>query len=526
MKRLGILGHAGARCVLLIAAAVVVMSLSATNALGAAGNPPQDASPGTINSLRNVSGKIDRALLDQFQKGKQARALILFREQADLQGADALPTKQAKGEFVYRALREVADRTQAQVRSDLDKGGVSYRAFYIANAIAVEGLDAKMATAFAAESSVERIAADPTVRLDEPAPKAAAKASANGIEWGIQKIGADKLWAKGIRGAGIVVANQDTGVDWEHPALKNRYRGYRTKAGTVDHSYNWWDAIHSSIAGGSNPCGYNSAEPCDDYGHGTHTMGTLVGNAGDNKIGVAPRAKWISCRNMDQGVGRPSTYLECFEFFLAPWDSSGKNPDPDRAPDVVSNSWGCLLGGPPGGEGCEPSSLRQATRALRAAGIFVAMSAGNSGSDCSTITDPAAIYDASLTVGATTSADKLAAFSSRGPVTSDSSGRRKPDISAPGVDVRSSLPGGGYGTASGTSMAAPHVAGAVALIWQARPNLRGFVGETEQALFNSAFRNVEVAGDPTCGGTDKRTIPNNLFGYGRLDVWKAYKKTK
>src|SRR4029079_30273 len=127
---------------------------------------------------------------------------------------------------------------------------------------------------------------------------------------------------------GIVVANQDTGVDWTHPALQKRYRGYDNKTQTADHSYNWWDAIHSSITGGDNPCGYSTGAPCDDYWHGTHTMGTMVGRQGvGNEIGVAPRAKWISCRNMDQGVGRPTTYMECFEFFLAPWDASGNNPD-------------------------------------------------------------------------------------------------------------------------------------------------------------------------------------------------------
>jgi serine protease AprX len=249
-------------------------------------------------------------------------------------------------------------------------------------------------------------------------------------------------------------------------------------------------------------------------------MGTLVGGNRENKIGVAPRAKWIACRNMDNGVGRPSTYIECFQFFLAPWDLSGSNPDPTQAPDVVSNSWGC-----PPSELCAPDSLKTATDNLRAAGIFVSVSAGNSGSSCSTISDPSGIYNSATTVGATDSSDALASFSSRGPVTVDGSNRRKPDMSAPGVNVRSSLPNGRYGMMSGTSMAAPHVAGAVALLWQAAPTLRDHVKATERLLFKTAYRGVQ-AGNQVCGGTGKYDIPNNLFGFGRLDVWKAYQNLK
>ncbi len=502
----------------LILGALLALMFFSTHAFGAASEI--ENSQFAISNSQSQNSKIDRALLEQFQKGKNSRALIVFNKQADLSGANALKTKQEKGAFVFKQLRAVANQTQARVRAQLNAQGVNYRAFYIVNAIAVENLNATLATQLATETNVARIAADPNVKFEAPLPEKKSAETTRGVEWGITKIGADKMWNAGFRGKGIVVANQDTGVQWDHPALKNKYRGWNGKTQTVDHSYNWWDAIHSSISGGNNACGYNTLAPCDDYGHGTHTMGTMVGRNGANQIGVAPKAKWISCRNMDEGVGRPTTYIECFEFFLAPWDSSGNNPDPNRAPDVVSNSWGC-----PPSEMCESDSLQQATRALRAAGIFISMSAGNSGSSCSSVSDPSGIYNPSTTVGATDSGDNLASFSSRGPVTVDNSNRRKPDISAPGVNVRSSIPGGGYGNSSGTSMAAPHVAGAVALLWQAKPNLRGYIGETEKALFKSANRNVH-AGNQTCGGTNANTIPNNLFGYGRLDVWNAYKNTQ
>ncbi|MBI4675708.1 MAG: S8 family serine peptidase [Chloroflexi bacterium] len=464
---------------------------------------------------RAVSAKIERAVLEALQKGEPTRALIVMAEQADVSAAENLPTKQAKGAFVFNTLRGTAQRTQAGVRADLERRGASYRAYSVANVIAVENLDAQVAAQIAARSEVGRIAANPDVKFAEPVPVTPSTEAARAIEWNIKKIGADQVWSQKIRGQGIVVANQDTGVEWDHPALKKKYRGYAAKTDTVNHSYNWWDAIHSSITGGGNPCGFNSAAPCDDTDHGTHTMGTLVGSTSTNKIGVAPRAKWIACRNMDNGVGRPSTYIECFDFFLAPWDAAGNNPDPNQAPDVVSNSWGC-----PPSELCTPDSLQTATRNLRLAGIFVSVSAGNSGSNCSTISDPSGIYNASTTVGATDSGDSLASFSSRGPITIDGSNRRKPDISAPGVSVRSSVPGGGYSQMSGTSMAAPHVAGAVALLWRAKPNLRGNVKATEKVLFKSAYRKVQV-GNQNCGGTDENDIPNNLFGWGRLDVWNA-----
>lgn len=497
---------------------VSVLVVFSTNALGAAGDGARFA--GTSYSMQgDAVYKIDHSVLEQLQDGKTTRALIVLNEQADLSGADALKSKQAKGAFVFNALRAVANRTQANLRALLTRRGVGYRAFYIVNAIAVEGLDFGLATQVAADASVGRIAADPNVRIDLPKITQASGQAPKGATWGIQKIGADRVWAQGFRGGGMVVANQDTGVDWTHPALQRKYRGYNRKTKTADHNYNWWDAIHSNIAGGDNPCGRNIKAPCDDYGHGTHTMGTMIGSQGENQIGVAPRAKWIGCRNMDQGVGRPTTYMECFEFFLAPWDAQGNNPDPNRAPDVVSNSWGC-----PSSELCVPNSLKQATKALRAAGIFVSVSAGNSGAQCETVEDPSGVYNAATTIGATDASDVLADFSSRGPVTVDSSNRRKPDLSAPGVGVRSSIPGGSYTMLSGTSMAAPHVAGAVALLWQAKPALRGDVGGTEKVLFQTANPNVTPDPDPqqSCGGTTAADIPNNLFGWGRLDLWKAY----
>ena len=135
---------------------------------------------------------------------------------------------------------------------------------------------------------------------------------------------------------------------WTHNALKPQYRGWN--GSTADHNYNWHDSIHS----GGGACGPNTQAPCDDNGHGTHTTGTTSGDDGaGNQIGVAPGAKWIGCRNMDQGNGTPATYTECFQFFIAPTDLNGQNPDPTLRPHVMNNSWGC-----PPSEGCAPDTLR------------------------------------------------------------------------------------------------------------------------------------------------------------------------
>ncbi len=461
---------------------------------------------------RDVQGilparKVADAVWLTMDAGAPVEVLILLEARPNLGRAGALPTQAERASFVHAALWDAAQRAQAPLRAWLDAHSIPYRAFYIVNAIQVS-LNREDLLQLASRPEVWRIVANPRVALQRPAAESCIARQATGdIEWGVSKVGAPEVWALGYTGQDVVVAGQDTGYDWDHPALKRQYLGW--DGITVTHDYVWHDAIHS----GGGVCGPDSPEPCDDYGHGTHTLGTMVGDdGGSNQIGVAPRARWMGCRNMDRGYGTPASYIECFEFFLAPYPV-GETPDdghanPALAPDVINNSWSC-----PPSEGCDWWTLQAVVEAVRAAGIWVVSSAGNAGSACSTVDEPIALYDAAYSVGATDENDNIVSFSSRGPVLIDGSGRLKPDLSAPGIRVRSSLPGGGYGYKQGTSMAAPHVAGAVALLWSARPDLRYHITATEHLINHTAAPRYSTQ----CGDLAE-TVPNNVYGWGRLDI--------
>jgi serine protease AprX len=455
--------------------------------------------------------KIAPWVIERTAGEREAEFLVVLAEQADLSPAARLSGRAAKGRFVRDALVAKARATQAPLLAWLEERGLPHRSFYIVNAVLVTGPLA-VAEELAARADVARVEGNPELRavspVEPPAAGTAATLAPLAIEPGVTAIRAPEVWATGVTGEGVVVGGADTGFQWDHPALIGQYRGWNGVS--ADHDYNWHDSVHD----GTGDCPPDSPAPCDDHGHGTHTLGTVAGldAAGTNQIGVAPGARFIGCRNMNEGVGTPARYLECMEWFLAPYPVGGTpaEGDPALAPDLTTNSWGC-----PESEGCVPATLQAGVEAQRAAGILFVASAGNSGPDCSTVSDPPAIYDAAYTVGAySVGTGDIAAFSSRGPVTVDGSGRPKPDIAAPGVSVRSAFLNNSYLYMSGTSMAGPHVAGAIALLWSAHPALRGRVTETEGVVNESA---VDVA-STLCGSS---RVPNSVFGWGKLDAKAA-----
>jgi subtilisin family serine protease len=461
---------------------------------------------------------VDPAIFREKAAGERASMLVVLRERADLSGAAAIADRGARRRFVYESLRAVAEAAQAPLLARLRREGVRHRSHFLVNLVEVEA-DEATARALAREPDVVAVAANRAAQISRPKVDVEAaehRKAVGGIEPNITLVGAPELWERGFTGQGVVIAIADTGVDWLHPALMPQYRGWDGAA--ASHDYNWHDAIHDARP--LNFCGSDSFEPCDDQGHGTSVAGLAVGDdGGDNRVGVAPGARWIGCRNMDIGEGTPARYIECFEFFLAPTDLAGENPRPELGADVVNNSWTC-----PEAEGCtDPEVLRVAVESLRDAGIAGSYAAGNSGPECSSLAAVPPIYDAAFAVGATDLSDAIAVFSARGPVLRDGSGRMKPDIVAPGVNTRTSsargAPGDPYEIFGGTSGASPHVAGAMALLWSAVPGLAGNVDATEEVLEAGA---VQLTSATSCGGVPGGLIPNPVYGWGRLDVAAAY----
>ena len=470
----------------------------------------------TIALDRPAPASVDPAIFRAKAAGEPASFLVVFREQANLSGSRAIADRAERRRFVYESLRAQAEASQAGVLDRLRRLGIRHRPHYLVNMIEVEA-DESTARALARQPGVLAVAANRPAALSRVGPAELAprrSARTEEVEPNVALVGAPQVWERGFTGQGIVIGIADTGVAWRHPALIGQYRGFDGAA--ASHVYNWHDAVHANASG--NVCGTDSPEPCDDEGHGTAVAGLAVGDdGGANRVGVAPGARWIGCRNMDLGAGTPARYVECFEFFLAPTDAHGENPRPDLGADVINNSWTCQED-----EGCtDPEVLRSAVEGLRAAGVAAAFAAGNTGPSCASLSAVPAIYDEAFTVGATYLTDVIANFSARGPVQRDGSLRMKPDICAPGVSVRTSSarnPDEPYEIFAGTSGASPHVAGALALLWSAVPSLAGEVDATEQVLEATA-RPLQSVID--CGGFSGLAVPNPIFGWGRLDVAAA-----
>lgn len=430
---------------------------------------------------------VEAGLRETILANGQGQYLVYLTEQADLSAAYDISDWAARGQYVYTTLWNKANETQAGLLAFLGSqqaaGDVaSYRAFYIVNAVAVTS-GVNTLDAIAARPDIDRIESSKTFQVVEPI-RLDLTAGPQTLEWGVEKINADDVWTTfGSTGEGIVVANIDTGVQYDHPALVNQYRG--TTSGS--HDYNWFDP--SAIC--------SPGVPCDNNGHGTHTMGTMVGDdGGTNQIGVAPGAQWIAAKGCETNSCSDTALLSSAEWILAPYPIGGTpaQGDPTKRPNVVNNSWG---GG--GGDTWYQASVQ----AWRASSIFPAFSAGNSGPGGGTIGSPGD-YAESYASGATDISDVIASFSSRGP--SSLTNETKPDVSAPGVNVRSSMPTNTYGFLSGTSMASPHTSGCAALLYSIDPTLT--IEEVEDLMTSTAI-------DLGAPG------PDFDYGYGRIDCFAA-----
>lgn len=423
--------------------------------------------------------------------------IVSLRQQSDIDQIEVLSVHShvEAGIEVVSRLQATADATQAPLRSYLAgeqaAGRVSsYETFWITNAIAVRARPS-VVRALATHCSVEQVSLDHRrqwvsaersdltrqtnsshLARDEGQPAGPRDGSP---EWNVSRIRADEVWhTLSVSGTGAVVAGVDTGADWFHPALRDAYRGY-SPHGLSDHMYSWFDAT----AGGA-------VYPVDGHGHGSHTLGTIVGGDG---IGVAPGARWIAVRVLNnQGYGYDSWIHAGFQWLLAP------GGDPRRAPDVANCSWG--------NSSAYLTTFQDDLRALRAAGILPVFASGNGGPGTGTVDSPASLPEA-FAVGAVDSHDVVATFSGRGP---SPWGEIRPHVAAPGVHIRSSVPGGAYEETNGTSMAAPHVSGVAALIRSISPTL-SITGLT-RAITSTA---VPLGS----------SIPNNDTGWGRVDAFAA-----
>ena len=443
------------------------------------------------------SPKIDSSLLKAVDGGGETSFFVVLKDQADLSAAKAEPAH-AKAKSAYKELRAKAADSQRSLNAFLDKKKVGHQDFWIANAVYVTGGE-QLVDELAKRSDVAKIVKEQHYTLDEiesadSGTEAAEVTDEATPEWGVKDIKADQVWSEyNNRGEGIVIANVDSGVQFDHPDLVGNYRG-NNGDGSFTHDYNFYDP--------TGECG-TSGLPCDNNGHGTHTMGTMVAA---NGIGVAPNATWIAAKGCETSSCSDASLLSAGQWILAPTDRNGENPRPDLAPDIVNNSWG----------GGNTTFYQDIVEAWNAAGIFEAFAAGNDGDGvtCSTTKAPGAQAPA-YGVGAYDSTGKIANFSGFGPSLVD--GSAKPNISAPGVNIRSTWPGSTYKAINGTSMATPHVAGAVALLWSSAPALIGDIDGT-RALLNEGATDVD---DTHCGGTAGM---NNVWGEGKLDILSTVNK--
>ncbi len=443
-----------------------------------------------------------REKLASMRSDEKIRVIVYMAEQVDLNALerDFAARKAGKAVRHYETvsrLRALAEQSQRGILNELSERAQRGEAeeieqMWLANMI-LGNLSKQTILDLAQRADVGMIYEDGLLELDAPVEQTQAPSVPNGSEPGLRRINAHRLWELGYTGAGSLVMNIDTGVFGTHPALAGKWRG--EEAGVM-----WY---HAWFDQRSNP----SSVPTD-YGstkHGSHTMGTMVGlqASTNDTIGVAFGAKWIAAPTIDVGFSPHTSFtLRAFQWAADP-DSNGI--DNGDVPDVIANSY---QDPNVASQQCSATAGGYWTviQALETMGTAVIFSAGNSGPNAQTLTPPKNNPNI-FTVGAIdASTNNIANFSSRGP-SSCSPSIIKPEVVAPGVSVRSVISATGYGNLSGTSMACPHVAGAIALLKEVNPSLTAV--QIRDILYETA--------------TDLGPVgPDNTFGNGLIDVWAAY----
>jgi len=489
---------AGALSILL--GALLVFSPAPMSASG----PAQDEGARPDDAGGKFHGALSRYAADEI-----VSVLVYMQERVDLDGLTSfLDERRAslreRHETVVRALQvsssaALADITAYLAERQIAGGVVRVDPYWVDNIVRVDAIPDEIRR-LAERDDVRRIYPNYPIEGIRPAGSGggASPGPRGAIEPGIIAIRANEVWDLGITGEGVLVANIDTGVDGAHPALASRWAGVADPRYAGHPEWAWFDPF----------AGQNDF-PYDDNGHGTHTMGTVCGGEPGDRVGVAPGAFWMAAGAIDRGGGIPQTVADAissFEWMLDPDGDPATNFD---VPDVCSNSWGLLdaHGFPP----CD-ETFWSFLDALEAAGVVILFSAGNEGS--SGLRRPADRATDDFRTCAVAAVDgnvpdfPIAPFSSRGPTFCTPGGQAaiKPDVAAPGVSVRSSLPGGGYGSLSGTSMASPHVNGVVALMRQANPDIS--VEQVKQILYDTAL-DLGPAGE------------DNDYGHGIIDAFEA-----
>jgi len=476
--------------------------------------PPQ---VGAVPISSEDQPPVESEVLQEIQAEGHADYWITFDTEIDLSPA-LLMDWQERGRYVYEQLTRSAQLTQARVQAELQRRGVSFQSFWIQNAIYVEASDRATLQEVLSYPEIQAIRAPRQIVLHDPQRPLFAAITVQAVEENLTHIQAPQVWNLGITGRGLTVANIDTGVRYTHRALVNAYRG-NLGSGNFSHDYNWFDPY--SLA----------AAPLDLNGHGTHTMGIMVGRDGSDPIGVAPGADWITCRGCKGNTCGEAQLLACAQFVLAPTRTDGTQPNPDLRPQVVNNSWGDC------GKQYD-NWFQNAVNAWLAAGIYPVFSNGNT-SICgysfppglNTVGNPAR-YGNVTGVGSSGKSNGQYAFHSNwGPTDNPDTvnprqgfARLKPQVLAPGVNIRSAYSGSdtAYANLSGTSMSAPHVAGLVALMWQAAPCLAGNYALTETIIEQTATPVYYEDSSPDT----PTNLPNYAAGWGEINALAAVQQAQ